>query len=198
MNLATVPAERIPTTMRTAKTILSLSFLLPLGLIAQDRYGTRTGHVSFFSATPMENVEAHNYKSTSVFDATSGAIQFAVLMKGFEFEKALMQEHFNENYVESNTYPKAEFKGRVNGLPAGALQKPGSYDVNVEGDLTMHGVTKKVTTKGTLVVDPTGVLKASSDLTIRPEDYDIKIPGTVRANIAEEIQVKVRIDYQKM
>jgi len=198
MNLAYPTEERTPTTMRTAKTILSIAFLLPLGLSAQDRFATRTGHVSFFSATPMENVEAHNHKSTSVFDATSGAIQFAVLMKGFEFEKALMQEHFNENYVESNTYPKAEFKGKVIGLPAGALQKPGSYEVSVEGDLTMHGVTKNMTAKGTLVVDPTGVLKASSDFNIRPEDFNIKIPGTVRANIAEEIQVKVRLDYQKM
>ena len=184
--------------MRTLKTILSLAILSPLSLAAQERYATRTGHVSFFSATPMENVEANNHKSTSVFDPASGAIQFAVLMKGFEFERALMQEHFNENYVESNTYPKAEFKGKVSGLPEGALQKNGTYDVTVDGDLTMHGVTKKISTKGTLTVDPTGVLKASSDFNIKPEDYNIEIPGTVRANIAEEIQVKVRIDYQKM
>ena len=79
---------------------------------AQERYATRTGHVSFHSDTPMENIEADNYKVTSVIDATTGAVEFAVLMKAFEFEKALMQEHFNENYVESNTYPKADLQGQ--------------------------------------------------------------------------------------
>jgi polyisoprenoid-binding protein YceI len=119
-------------------------------------------------------------------------------MSTFEFKKALMQEHFNENYVESDKFPKAVFKGKVSGLPEGALGRNGTYDISIEGDLTMHGVTQHVVMKGTLTVDPTGVLKASVDFPIKPEDYGIKIPSTVRANIAEEIQVKVRVDYQKM
>ncbi len=196
MNLAYPTEERTPTTMRTAKTILSIAFLLPLGLSAQDRFATRTGHVSFFSATPMENVEAHNHKSTSVFDATSGAIQFAVLMKGFEFEKALMQEHFNENYVESNTYPKGEFKGKFTGFTAENARKPGKFEVVLEGDLTMHGVARKRTLNATIEVDANGVLKASCDFTLKPADHGIKIPGGV--NVAEDIKVKARMDFQKM
>lgn len=184
--------------MNTIKILFTAAVLAPAALTAQERYATRTGHVSFFSETSMENIDAHNYKATSVFDATTGAVELAVLMKAFEFEKALMQEHFNENYVESDKFPKAVFKGKVSGLPEGAIRKPGTYDVAVAGDLTMHGVTKPVSTKGTLTVDTTGVLKAAADFSIVPEDYDIEIPGAVRDNIAEQIQIKVRVDYQKM
>lgn len=184
--------------MKTIRPILASLVLLPLAADAQERYATRTGHVSFFSATPMENIEANNYKVTSVLDATTGAVEFAALMKAFEFEKALMQEHFNENYMESNTYPKATFKGKVTGLPTGALGKPGKYPVTVEGDLTMHGVAKKLSLPASVVVNPTGAILATSEFTVKAEDYNIDIPNTVRDNIAKEIKVKVAIDYQKM
>ena len=197
MNIANL-IDISPMTMTTLKNFLLAAALTPVGIFAQDRYATRTGNVSFFSETPLENIDAKNFKATSVYDASTGAVELAVLMKAFEFEKALMQEHFNENYVESDKFPKAVFKGKVTGLPEGALQKYGTYAVQIEGEFTMHGVTKHITMKGSLVVDPTGVLKTSADFTIRPEDYDIKIPGAVRANIAEEIQIKVRVDFQKM
>lgn len=165
---------------------------------AQDRYMTRTGHIAFHSATSVENIEADNNKVTSVWDASNGAIEFAVLIKAFEFEKALMQEHFNENYMESTTYPKAAFKGKLTGITAAQVKVPGSYDVIVEGDLTIHGVAKPLKAKGTVVVDASGAVKAISAFGVRPEDHGIKIPGVVRKNIAEEIQVRVSMDYQKM
>jgi len=83
---------------------------------AQERYFTREGEVSFFSATPVENIEADNKKLQSVIDISSGAFEFAALVKSFEFEKALMEEHLNENYMESNTYPKATFRGKIQNL----------------------------------------------------------------------------------
>lgn len=184
--------------MNTAKNLLFVALALPLSLMAQDRYGTRNGHIAFFSETSMENIEGNNHKVSSVWDATSGAIQFAVLIKAFEFEKALMQEHFNENYMESNTFPKAEFKGKVTGITADQLKKPGTYEVAVEGDLTIHGVTKPVKTKGTMVVAADGTVKASCDFKVKPEDHGIKIPGMVRQNIAEQILVKVRMDYARL
>ena len=174
------------------------ALIVPMALSAQERYACRTGNVSFFSATPVENIEAHNHKATSVYDATAGYVEFAVLIKAFEFEKALMQEHFNENYMESNTYPKAIFKGKVTGVTAADLKKPGTYPVTVDGELTMHGVAKPHKEKATITVEPTGVVKAACDLTVKPEDHKITIPAVVRGQIAEEIQVKVRIDYQKM
>ena len=174
------------------------ALLLPVVLSAQVRYATRTGETSFFSATPVENISAVNHKVASVFDVTSGAVELSMLMKAFEFEKALMQEHFNENYMESNTYPKGVFKGKVTGFTVDDLSKPGKHDVTLEGDLTMHGVTQHRTLKATVTVQPNGALHAECDLVVRPEEYKITIPNLVRGQIAEEIQVKVRIDYLKM
>ncbi|MBX2980189.1 MAG: YceI family protein [Flavobacteriales bacterium] len=184
--------------MKTFRNLLLAAAIVPLALSAQERFGTRNGHIAFFSETPMENIEANNRKVSSVLDPNTGALQFAVLIKAFEFEKALMQEHFNENYMESNTFPKAEFKGTVVGLSAEQAKKAGTYPVTVQGDLTIHGVTKAVEHKGTITVNADGTLKAVSDFIVKPEDHGIKIPGVVRKNIAEEITVKVRIDYTKL
>ena len=179
--------------------ILSLAVvMLPSTLCGQQRFSTRNGTITFFSETPVENIEGTNHKVTSVFDATSGAMEFAALIKAFEFEKALMQEHFNENYMESNAYPKAIFKGKLTGLGEDEVAKPGTYEVTVTGDLTIHGVTKPITAPGTVVIDAGGVLKASSEFMIEPEDHGIKIPGVVRKNIAQKVKVTVQLDYNKM
>ncbi|MCB0767189.1 MAG: YceI family protein [Flavobacteriales bacterium] len=183
------------------RTLIKLTFalaLLPSTLSAQERFATRNGHINFYSSTPVENIEADNNKVTSVFDVASGAIEFAALIKAFEFEKALMQEHFNENYMESNTHPKANFKGKVSGFSAEQTKKAGTYTVEVTGDLTIHGVTKPLTTKATLVVNDDGTIKANSDFTVRPEDHGITIPGVVRKNIAEQIKVTVDLAYARM
>ncbi len=185
-------------TMKALKTLAYAAMLLPLAASAQERYATRTGHIAFHSETTMENIDADNRKVSCVLDATTGAIEFAALIKAFEFEKALMQEHFNENYMESNTYPKANFKGKMTGASADDLKKPGTYPVTVQGDLTIHGVTKSVEHPGTLTVEKDGTVKASSDFVVKPEDHAIAIPGVVRQNIAEEITVKVRLDLTKM
>lgn len=184
--------------MRTLRTFIAVAALLPLAAFAQDRYATRNGHIAFTSETPMETITADNRKVTSVFDATTGAIQFDVLIKAFEFEKALMQEHFNENYMESNTFPKASFKGKMTGVTAEQLRKGGTYPVVVEGEITIHGVAKPVKATGTITVDAAGVVKASSDFVVKPADHGISIPGVVKDKIAEQIQVRVRLDYAKM
>lgn len=177
--------------------ILLLGVLLfPAFTFAQERYATRTGEVTFFSETPMENIEAVNHKATSVIDLITGQVQVSMLMKAFEFEKALMQEHFNENYVESNAYPKGEFKGKFTGFTAENATKPGKYEVVLEGELTMHGVTQKRTLNATIEVDANGALQAACDFNVKPTDHGIKIPGGV--NVAEDIKVKARMDLQKM
>lgn len=180
------------------RTLLFSTILLPAMASAQERYSTRTGEISFFSATSMENIEAVNHKATSVFDPATSAMEFAVLIKAFEFKKALMQEHFNENYMESNTFPKSTFKGKLSGASAEDLKKPGKHDITVEGELTIHGVTKHITAPGTITTDASATLNASSNIIVMPEDYGIRIPSVVRGQIAEEIQVKIRIQYQKM
>lgn len=179
------------------RTIAATVLLCPVITFAQDRYAARAGEVSFHSSTPIENIDAVNRKATSVFDAATGDVQFAVLIKGFEFEKALMQEHFNENYMESNTYPKSNFTGKMTGVTAEQMTKPGKYDITVTGNLTMHGVTAPVTSKGTITVEGT-TATAVSEFMVKPEDYKIAIPGVVRGKIAEQITIQVRIPYTKL
>src|ERR1044071_3294377 len=94
---------------------------------AQPKYFTRNGTVAFNASSPLENIEATNNKASSVFIPSTGQIEFSVLMKAFFFERALMQEHFNENYVESDQYPKAVFKGTVADAAALNLAKDGEY-----------------------------------------------------------------------
>ncbi len=181
--------------MNTRNFIITAALVLPLGLTAQERWTARTGTVTFNSTTPLENIDAKNTKASSVFDATTNDFVFVVLIRSFEFEKALMQEHFNENYMESTKFPKATFKGKVSGLKAGALSAAGTYNVTVTGEMTMHGVTKTITTTGVFTVDAAGKVSASCDFLVKPEDYEIKIPGMVKDNIAKDINVHVRMEY---
>lgn len=164
-------------------------------VVAQNKYFTRDGNISFYSDAPMEKIEAHNAKATSVLDAATGNIEFSVLMKAFEFEKALMQEHFNENYVESTKFPKATFKGKVEDVAKIDFAKDGSYPVKVMGDMTLHGVTKPVATTGTVDVKG-GKINAKSTFTLLNEDYNIAIPSLVKEKVAKEVKVMVDINYE--
>jgi hypothetical protein len=155
---------------------------------AQGKYFTKTGKITFYSKAPMEDIEAKNKTVAAILDTKTGALQFSVLMKGFEFEKALMQEHFNENYVESDKFPKAEFKGTIVGTPDLALN--GSHNVTVKGKLTMHGVTRDVETSGIVKVED-GKLLTSASFTALLSDYNIAIPSLVKDKISNKITVNV-------
>ncbi len=184
--------------MRNILLILALfAFFATENTFAQGKYFTRDGHVSFFSAAPMENIEAENHKATSVIDTETGRMEFAILIKAFEFEKALMQEHFNENYMESNQYPKATFKGDIQNASDVDWTTDGTYDVTVSGDMTIHGVTKNITTEGTIIVE-NGAISAKSKFKVAVADYDIEIPTVVVDNIAKEIEVTVDMKYQRL
>ncbi len=126
-----------------------------------QKFFTREGKVSFYSGAPVEKIGAYNSKATAVVDAEAGNMEFAVLIKAFQFEKALMQEHFNENYMESDKYPKALFKGQVTDMDKVNLSKNGEYPVNVKGSLTIHGVTKEVEVPGKFTVKDGNMTAAS-------------------------------------
>ncbi len=182
------------------RTLLTLALVCLLALsqaLAQDKYFTKSGQITFFSGTPMENIEAKNSNATSVLDARSGKMEFAVLMKAFKFEKALMEEHFNENYVESGKYPKASFAGVISNIDEIDFKKDGTYKVKVKGNLTIHGVTKEIESPGTITVQ-NGVVKANSVFNVAPEDYKIEIPKLVRDKIAKQVKVTVNLDYQPL
>jgi polyisoprenoid-binding protein YceI len=174
--------------------LTALTLFVSVQLQAQ-KYMTRTGHVWFYSETPMETIEAHNNQVTSMLDTETGDMVFAVLMKSFQFEKALMQEHFNEKYVESDKYPKSSFKGSISNLDGINFTKDGTYSTTVQGNLSIHGVTQSVTTEGSLKVAG-GKIEASALFQVMPEDYKIVIPKMVRDNIAKIMDIHVEIVYE--
>ncbi len=171
--------------------------LLSITLVNAQKYMTKAGTVKFSSETPMEKIEAVNHQANSAIDFSTGDFVFKVLIPGFEFPKALMQEHFNENYMESETYPDANFIGKIVNIKDINLGKEGIYKVAVEGSLTMHGVTKKIKENGTLEVKGGKVL-GKATLSVTPQDYNIKIPKAVIDNIAKAIQVEVNVSLDKL
>ena len=160
------------------------------GSRAQDKYFTKSGKIDFYSVTPLKDIAAKNKSAVSVLDTKTGTFQFSVLIKGFEFENEEMQEHFNDHYLESDKYPKAEFKGQVLNNASLDYKKSGSYPVQVKGLLTLHGVTKEVQTTGTLKVEG-GSVKAASTFTIQVADYGITIPKLVRDKVAKTVKIVV-------
>jgi hypothetical protein len=180
--------------MRTIFIVIAL-FGLSLSAGAQEKYYSKTGHIWFYSHTPMEDVEAHNYQVGTILDVKTGDLMFTALVKSFEFKKALMQEHFNENYMESDKFPKAAFQGKVQEIGSVNSTKDGVYPVKVSGDLTIHGTVKKVTIDAKLEVKG-GKIHATSQFEVVPGDFAIEIPSLVKDNIAKTIQVNVDISYE--
>lgn len=173
------------------------SFLLLLALLtalspahAQSKYMTKAGQASFFSSAPIENIEARNQQVAAVLNLGTGQLAFVVPIKGFVFKRSLMQEHFNENYLESDKFPKATFSGRFVGFEAATLATAGPHQVQVEGDLTIHGVTHHVQVPATVELKG-GQLLAQSTFPVTIADYNIKIPRLVVKNIAEVVSVRV-------
>lgn len=170
--------------------ILLLAFCGVLQLANAQRYFTRSGLVGFYSTTSQETIKAENKQVYAVIDAAKKALAFTLLVKGFLFEKELMQEHFNENYAESDKYPKASFTGTYQGNVGTAA---GEYPVQVSGQLTFHGVTQPVNMPATITVQP-GKMSAKATFSVKPEDYKIAIPSLVREKIAKEMKVQVQAD----
>lgn len=164
---------------------------------AQNRYYTKTGQISFYSDAPMEKIEAVNRSVSAVLDKSTGQLQFLVLMKGFEFKKALMQEHFNENYVESDRYPKAQFRGMVVNNPAINYEREGSYVAVVKGKLSLHGKEQDVETKGTISVK-NGKLGCEAVFVIRLNDFEVKIPALVKDKVAERVTITVSCSLEPL
>jgi polyisoprenoid-binding protein YceI len=187
--------------MKTKNLILTTLFAASMMLASfnalAQRYMTRNGNITFFSAAPLENIEAHNRQVNAAFDVSSGELVFRVLMKSFQFEKALMQEHFNENYVESHKFPNATFTGTVANLSEIDLTKDGSYPAIVEGELTIRGISKPVKETGTFEVKG-DLLTGKCVFNVQLKDFDIVIPGAVINNIAETIEIRVDVPMRKL
>jgi hypothetical protein len=157
---------------------------------AQKVYATKTGQTAFNASSPIEKIAAVNNQTDSKFVGESGQVVFAVLVKGFKFENQLMEDHFNENYMESTQFPNATFKGNITNPTEVNFAKDGAYTAKLSGTMNMHGVEKpaniigKVTVKG-------GIISIHADFAVSAADYNIPIPSVVSDKIAKSIDVKV-------
>ena len=177
---------------KTAVLILLCTFQM----VSAQKLICKEGYVWFYSHTPFEDIEAHNHQTAAILDSSSGELVFSLLVKSFEFKKKLMEEHFNENYMESDIYPKAGFKGMINNFDQIDIETEGKHEVTVSGDLTIHGVTKTITVDGILEVKES-TIQAKSDFIVKTSDYNISIPKLVKNKIAKEIEVHVDVEFEK-
>jgi polyisoprenoid-binding protein YceI len=145
----------------------------------------------------VEDISADNYKVVSTLDIASGEVVFSVPMQSFEFEKAKMQQHYNsEKFLDTKTYPKAKFKGNITNMSDIDFSKDGTYDADVSGELTIHGVTKPITEKGAITVDGNKVLVITK-MQITLADYEIAFEkGKPSTNIAKTIDVTVKSEFE--
>lgn len=150
--------------------------------------------ISFLSEARFENIEASSAKGSSVINTETKEMAFKVGIPSFVFENGLMQEHFNETYMESDKFPIATFKGKI--LETINFNIPGSYPVTVSGVLTMHGISKERTFKGTLIIKENAVA-LSSEFIVPVSDHKIEIPNDKISNISQDIKVTVNGKYQK-
>lgn len=173
--------------------IVILSAFKPL----TGKYITKTAHVNIFSHTSMEDISANNYAVISTIDPTSGAVIFSVPMQSFEFEKALMQKHFNSSkFLDTKKFPKAKFKGKIINLPDINFSKDGTYEAHLEGDMTIKGVTQHVKEKGNITIKG-GELHVEAKTKITLADYEIGFEkGKPSTNIAKVIDVTLKAAYK--
>jgi hypothetical protein len=161
---------------------------------AQKVYATKTGQIFFNATGGAVAIAAVNNQVDSKFVDATGQIIFGVLVKGFKFENQLMEDHFNENYMESTQFPKADFKGYIKNIKEVNFTKDGTYPITIEGSLTIHGTAQKVSTNGTLQVAE-GKPTITGEFSIKIKDYGIK--GLyIGEKIANEAKIKVNCKYQ--
>ena len=175
------------------KTVVMCGLLLAVCISYGQLYMAKNALVSFHSHTWLEDIDAVNKNAYAVIDMGKKNIAFSMVMKEFSFKKKLMQEHFNENYVESDKYPKSTFSGSYTGDVDAT--KDGTYPVKVKGRLTLHGVTKDLEVPATITVK-NGIMTGVSTFKLNPKDFNISIPFIVRDKIEKENTVKVKVDWQ--
>jgi hypothetical protein len=174
------------------KKLLLLSMLISSFCVSAQKYTAEKSFVSFFSDAVLEDITADNKKSVSIFNSATNDIAFSIPIKEFQFAKSLMQEHFNEKYMESDKYPKATFQGKVSGYDG---QATGVQKAKATGKLTIHGVARDVEIPGTIEKQGDKLIMKSK-FKVKLEDHKIEIPTLVFQNIAEVVEVTVDFTYK--
>jgi polyisoprenoid-binding protein YceI len=177
--------------------LITLS-VLTLNGQTPGKYVSAKSHIKFFSTTPVEDIEAHNYASVSTISPSSGEVVFSVPMQSFEFEKAMMQEHFNnEHFLESSVYPKSKFKGIITNLDEIDFTKNGEYEALIEGSMTIKDLTNPISEPGTVKVNGQN-LTVNSTFNITLADYGITFNDSemVSKKIGKSIEITVTGEYE--
>jgi polyisoprenoid-binding protein YceI len=171
--------------------LLSAAFVAPF-----EKLVSQKTHISFFSSTPVEDITADNYKATSTMDTSTGDLVFSVPMQSFEFEKALMQKHYNgKDFLDTKSFPKSKFVGKITNLDEVDFTKDGNYEASVSGEMTIKGVTKSVDEKGTIMVKG-GKVAAETTFDLTLADFGINFKnGKPASNIAKIIEITFKGEY---
>lgn len=171
------------------KKILMLFLFAGIVASAQEKMTTKSGQITFEASVPsFEEVKATSQTVTCVLNAKTGEIASQALMKSFRFKTALMEEHFNENYIESDKYPKATFRGKINEFDAGSLSGT-AKEYMIQGKLEMHGKTKDVSMPAKIRKTEAGI-EIISSFSVNTDDYDIQIPSVVKNKVSKKVDVK--------
>jgi hypothetical protein len=169
--------------------------IIPYGLIAQqDIWTCKSSSLTFFSSAPIEDIKGVSTGGASALNTKTGEIIFKVKNTSFKFRNRTMQEHFNENYMESEQYPVSEFKGIIENVAV--LSQPGKQLVQVSGKLNIHGVNRDYNTEAEVVVEP-GTMTVTCSFYVRLQDHNIKIPSIVGRNIADKVKVDILATYKQ-
>lgn len=180
--------------LRTVSVLIIVYCVLCSVNLKAQKYRSVSSNVHFFSDAPMEDIEASNTNGKSAFDISSGEIVFTIPIKSFSFEKSLMQEHFNENYLESDKYPEATFRGRLSEFDPSKKEWQGAKAIGV---MDLHGVKQNIEVEGDIRINEHNVeIKAGFPVILK--DYKIKIPKVVFYNIAEVVDVTITFNYEKI
>ncbi|MFD2567259.1 YceI family protein [Pseudotenacibaculum haliotis] len=174
------------------KTVCIILCMIACQVAISQTYFTRTGFTEFkASVEAFEPVEAKNNSTTAILKTQTGDIAAQLFITAFKFRVALMQEHFNENYMDSDKFPKAVFRGKLDNFDMSSLS--GEKEYNLNGSLTIKGVKKEINTKALLKKDGEKIV-LSATFSVKPQDFDIKIPSIVRKKIADKINITLNYE----
>ena len=174
------------------KIILFLLFFISFHSFSQ-KYISRNGSVMFNASTPIESINSTNNYVSCALDLENGNLVFQMNVISFKFERSLMEQHFNEKYLESDKFPKSTFVGSIIGFENDSI---GNGIVEVLGVITIHGVSKEILVEGN-VNKVGGIISLSSQFILKTTDFNIKIPRIVRDKISENVQVSINIDLKE-
>ena len=175
----------------TIRLILFCS-LIPFNVFGQ-KYSLDQSLVTFYSSAIIEDISAANKESSGLIDISTNQLAFIIPINKFKFRKKLMQEHFNEKYMESEIYPQATFQGTMIGFDSNSTDK---QEVSAQGKLTIHGISQDVNLSGSIQSNANLSLSIFSTFTVKLEDYQIDIPQLLWQNIAEEIEVTIEFTFK--